>query len=214
MREIVKKIWRGEEPDWEHDVLAYRRDAKTVVMVVPHFKYKEKTLILAYPKPEHFPHFQQANKGTEQFGYANYFPGTIGSLELSSRMAGMITEWSNKNASMPRGSVKKDAPALHLDFAQAHFKTTQEDAQKPVLSRSIATYYGGWRLKALRVAFADAKKRGLPLVIRKKYSKSFRRWLVREKNSRFRTELVKAADEEGLVLRENRHVIVLVPKSG
>lgn len=128
-KKTVLRAWEAPEGTsrvWNYYVV---KDKKMVVMI-PMRKEGAKALrVVVFPKPEHFEEFQRAKRGVKVGGPASNNPHGVGTLNVKFPLKGKSPE---------------------IEYTQAHFKTRGEFG----LKRSLATYYGGWRQRALKGALS------------------------------------------------------------
>lgn len=94
-----------------------------------------------YPQLADFQPFFEATSAVLHRGPSEWVPGSVGSINVHVG-AHYSSNW-------------------RVDYIQAHFKT----GQPPIMTRKLATQYGGWRLALLDQLFADAKTARVESVI-------------------------------------------------
>ncbi len=203
-KNVSEAAWaqRGNfETDSFHDHRVIRTD-KTVIVMAPFSWFSQrfakpkstpkrnyvfsvsKEDIVVFPKPVHMPHFVTASKGTRMFGPSQHYSAAIGTVQVRLYLA-------------------KSKQRLRLSFAQAHFKTRDPaEPNKHALPRSIATYYGGWRKRALTEAVKLAVHVDLPLEIH--WSKLYPKKRAYPGVSPLHRELLEVASSLGVRAREVR----------
>ncbi len=95
--------------------------------------------VIVLPRLRHFRAFVRATSGVEMYGPGRGKQGSIGSL------------WMTR--------YKQDYFVKHI---QAHYRA---GTAPNFLPRRLATRYGGWRIRALRIAFREAKLRNAAVII-------------------------------------------------
>ncbi|MFH1225024.1 MAG: hypothetical protein V1676_04435 [Candidatus Diapherotrites archaeon] len=105
--------------------------------------------VVAFPKLEHLEAFKAAAKGVMHGGTADFYPGSIGAMHLL------------------LSPMDVSGHSAVLLFIQSHFKTKQDAPGQRVLSRPLATKYGGWRHRCLDMAVEFALGSGRLLVVPK-----------------------------------------------
>ncbi len=141
--------------------------------------FTSKEDIVVFPKLEHADHFIKALQGLRVAGPSSLNPGAIGTVRL-------------------RLYLSKQSQRLALSFAQAHFKTgTGSDLPRP-----MATYYGGWRKRALTEAVKLAVHVNLPLEV--SWSKLYPRDRNYSDVSPLHRELIEVANNLGVKVKETK----------
>ncbi len=196
-RFVSEKAWKQPSSFENDDFFGHRvvKTDKAVVVMEPFSllgqRFAKSTTnslthvadIVVFPKPVHMPHFVTASKGTVGHGPSADNPSAIGTVQVHLHLA------------KPHG--------LRLAFAQAHFKTTDSpEPGKYALPRAMATYYGGWRKRALTEAVKLAIHVGLPLKIH--WSNLYLKNRVYSGVSPLHRELLEVANSLGVSVREVR----------
>lgn len=205
---VAQKAWQNPAiGEMEIDGHRVVKDGK--IVIVTQETNGRKVVSVAFPKMEHLSEFEQAAKGTDSGGPAQNNPGGIGTLEMV-RLPGPSAFTQSRPAP---AAVQKCDQVWMLQTAQAHFKTKTWGSQRPTLSRTRATQYLGWRIRALHEAVKHCKKSGIPLIIEK--TTHINEFLLAEredgKPSPLMQEIKKVTQENGWRLSENRHFIAIHP---
>lgn len=103
--------------------------------------------VIYYLKREHMGRFEEAGEGTFMGEPSRQFLGAVGSS---------LIKWRRKNGKS----------YFELDYLQAHFATKPFSNMKDAnyILRSLATKYGGCRVKVLDFIFKVAKKEGFEII--------------------------------------------------
>lgn len=189
-REAAEAAWKKPEAGISRKGIFRVTRFPKVVVVMPQVKHWKEIRdadllrVVVFPKEEHVDAFREAKTGVRIGRPAAANPGAIGSIGFN------------------RISVFKYAQPerryIRIHFAQAHFKTTQGETpgnvmKTPVLPRSLATYYGGWRKRAFGEIIKVAKRNNVSIFIPDHV-------LQRNgmKNSPVEQEICQLAEEHGL----------------
>ena len=188
--QVARNAW-SSAPRGVSENIGGRRIVKSakMVLVMPRFWPVPSNLgvvhevnILAYPKPQHIPIFAEASYSVVRHGGpAANAPGAIGTVEFRAHGSGFF----------------------ELSYAQSHFKTGEEP---PFIKRNLATYYGGWRKRALTEGIQIALARGFRVQIPGNFLYNGRR------RSQLHREVIEIAKEIGARIRREDLGIVLRPK--
>ena len=147
-RHFLQSAWKL--PDGRHSDMSSTtiKDSKMVILAEEKNTWSSKeggeslsASIVAYPKLEHFDDFLKASAGVRVIGPSFWNPGAVGTIYLKERM---------------------EPNLLYVSYVQSHFKTGVDGGK--LLSRSLATKYGGWRKRCLKEAILFAHKSGKDLV--------------------------------------------------
>jgi len=209
MARIAHQAWESEKKgEMEIDGHPVRKDGKIVLVSQETYEGK-RFMTVAFPRPIHMPDFARAAEGTDIGGPARSNPEGIGTLAMN-RMDSDIAFSRYRPAPT---AVQRFPHVWMLHMAQAHFKTKSQSSQRPTLSRTRATQYLGWRQRAMNEALRHCQKTGIPLAIEK--ATYAHEWLLAQREdgseSPWMKEIQQVAQENGWMLSENNHFIVLHP---
>jgi len=135
--------------------------------------------LVYYPQINHIYKFSEAAKQRRELGPGEKFPGAVGSM----------------HAVLVKRGVKK---LLRLSYIQAHFKTGD------IISRNIATKYGGWRIRLLNTLFelVEAEK-VTKIEYLDKAPSAFSKEEAKTIDNRF-NEFKKVAEANGFVVKREQ----------
>ncbi len=183
LKEVARRAWQEAKPGVNENFLntscTVVKHSK-IILVISNLKKKESrqggTQIVAFPKPQHTVDFEKANRLVRGKGPAQRLRGTIGSVV-------MHRTYYHPNQHFT------------IRYVQSHFTTGKEN-----LPRGLATYYGGWRKRALREVFRMAKNENAIILV------GFD--TIRRGNYKVHGQLIKEltdlAAEQGVVVRESK----------
>lgn len=136
---VARNLWEKNH-DGSGDLRAVRKGPDNRWLIAEETGAFSKSLVL-YPKPEHSQEFAKAITSTRMGGPSDKYPGAVGMLNYT-----------------------KIGKSISIGFIQAAFR--QKDTRgNAVLSRTLATKYGGWQKHLLDHVFSSAKADGMKVAL-------------------------------------------------